>query len=323
MIESITNRCATAVEAAAYADFSGLFLVHLNTKLSDKVAYICLDLVGRSIFEYLAFSAITELWLQTAFQASPTISGHFQMSLVVRSLNRVTGCVSVLLSGMLSLYLLVDTNTLAHIEQTELLFRLQIFTEALCWAVSAGFVAICIKITSERIITSFATFPPNDALERVALQCQALLPMGVCALAYAVRSFFLLCRLTGETTLFTATTRFHPVWWVVFVWAPTLLVVLCALYSARRRDRSVLDTDENHVPLLGTPVPPPAEAFANFRRFADGNLLSPFGGGPPSPVRQQQSTPSSPSHNHHNNNNNSPSADAAAGNDNLGDYTVV
>ena len=226
------------MEAAAYADFAGLLAPIMGTNLSDKVAYICLDLAGRSIFEYLAFSAVTELWLQTAFQASPTISRHFQGALVLRSLNRVMGFMSVLLSGILTLYLLVNGDSLAQIEKTELLFRLQIFMEALCWAIGCGFVTMCIKITAERIHTSFATFPPNDAMERVALQCQALVPMGVCAISYAIRSFFLLCRLTGETPLFVATTRFNPVWWVAFVWAPTLLVVLCALYSARRRDRS-------------------------------------------------------------------------------------
>jgi len=280
-------RFATMLEAVAYADFAGLLSPLLGVmghdKLPAKVAYIFLDLLGRSVFEYLAFSAVTELWLQTAFQASPAMSQHFQGSLVVRSISRVMGCISVLLSGLLALYLLADTHSLDQIERTDLFFRLQIFMEALCWTVAAGFVVMCVKITSERIQISFATFPPNDALERTALTCQALVPMVVCSLTYAIRSVFLLFRLTGQTPFFTATTRFHPVWWVVFVWAPTFLVVICALYSARRRDRSVLDTDAQHVPLLGTPTPPPAEAFQNFRRFADG-VLSPF----TSPVRESR-----------------------------------
>mgnify|MGYP000532149720 CR=1 FL=1 len=299
-------------EAVAYSAFCGL-LSPLGHSLSDKMAYIFLDLVGRSICEYLAFSTITELWLQTALSASPATL-HLQSSLVVRSLNRALGAVSVVMSVVLAVYMVLDEDDLVKIEQTELLFRLQILMESLAWGLGAGFVVMIIKITAERIQTSFATFPPNGgALERLALQSQALVPMGVICSCYIVRSFFLLCRLAGQTPLFIATTRFHPIWWVCFVWGPTLLVVLMALYSARRRDRMTMDSDQHTIPLLGNPIAPPAEAFAHFRQsFAEG-MLSPFGSVAPSPVKESAAT----------NNSDGNHAAAASPGGNHGEYNLV
>lgn len=275
------QRCATVCEAAAYADFAGL-LSPLGENISDKYGYILLDLLGRSVFEMLAFSTITELWLQTALQASPLASEHFQGALLFRTLNRVVAVVSVLISGSLTIHMFFGLETLAQFERRTLSFRLQILMEAISWGVGAAFCAACIKLNQERITMNFQTFPPSNAIEGISLQCQALIPMIVCSACYALRSLFLLFRLVGESPIFVATARFHPVWWVAFVWAPTLLVVLMALYSARRRDRNILldpDSDptdpDNYAPLLPT-VPPPVEAFQNFRRFADG-IISPFG----------------------------------------------
>ena len=104
--------CATVSEAAAYADFTGV-LAFLGGNISDKVGYILLDLLGRSVFEMLAFSTITELWLQTALQASPVVSTHFQGSLLIRTLNRVVGVVSVLISLSLAIHMLLGPATLA------------------------------------------------------------------------------------------------------------------------------------------------------------------------------------------------------------------
>lgn len=272
--------CATVCETAAYADFAGL-LSPLGGNISDKVGYVLLDLLGRSVFEMLAFSTITELWLQTALQASPVVSSHFQGSLLVRTLNRVLCLISVLISGTLAFHMLFGFDTLVQFEKRTLIFRLQILMEAICWAVGAAFCVVCVQVNNERIQMNFATFPPSNAIEGISLQCQALVPMVVCAACYALRSLFLLCRLVGESPIFVATTRFHPVWWAAFVWAPTLVVVLMALYSARRRDRNILldrDADptnpDNYAPLLPS-VPPPIEAFQNFRRFTDG-IISPF-----------------------------------------------
>ena len=291
------DRCATVSEAAAYADFTGL-LSPLGGNLSDKIGYVLLDLLGRSVFEMLAFSTITELWLQTALQASPVVSSHFQGSLLIRTLNRVVAGVSVLISGTLALHMLWDSETLVQFEKRTLIFRLQILMEAIGWAVGAAFCVVCVQVNNERIQMSFSTFPPANAIEGISLQCQALVPMIVCAVCYGLRALFLLCRLVGESPIFVATARFHPVWWVFFVWAPTLVVVLMALYSARRRDRNILldrDSDptnpDNYAPLLPS-VPPPAEAFQNFRLFADG-IISPFGPSPAKASRQGSSQRSS------------------------------
>mgnify|MGYP005841007639 CR=1 FL=1 len=269
-------------EAAAYADFSGL-LEPLGNKLSDKIGYILLDLLGRSIFEYLAFCSVTELWLQTALQASPTVSPNMEGCLLIRTFNRVLAAVSILTSILLAGYLALDNRSLAKVESNELLFRIQILMESICWMASAAFVVMCVKVTFERIQMSFSTFSPANTLERVTLNAQALLPMVVCAFCYVVRSVFLFCRMIGKSPLFVSSSRFHLVWWICFVWGPTLLVVLMALYSGRRRDRIAPsfggragDEDDLNEPLLQSPIPPPAEAFQNFRRFADG-IVSPFG----------------------------------------------
>jgi hypothetical protein len=273
----------------------------VGTKLSDKIGYVLLDLAGRSVFEFLAFCSVTELWLETALQASPTnfTRQYLHGSLLIRTLNRVLGAVSVLMSTILAIYLLFmnTMDSLEQIEKTELLFRLQILMEALSWAAGAAFVFVCAQITKERIQMSLETFPPADYIERLSLQSQALAPMITCAFCYAVRSIFLLCRLTGETAIFIATTRFQPIWWVAFVWAPTWLVVASSLYAARRRDRSILldasgdplDPD-NSIPLLGQlgqpSIPPPAAAFRNFRLFSEGITTPSHSVGPSSPTKE-------------------------------------
>ncbi|CAB9505008.1 expressed unknown protein [Seminavis robusta] len=328
--------CATLSEAIAYADFAGLVAPIFGRAFSDKIGYILLDLAGRSIFEFLAFSSVTELWLQTSLQASPTtISRHYhQRSLLIRTLNRVLGGVSVLMSGILIVYLLLLTTgePIEKIEKSELLFRIQILMESLAWAVGAAFVLMCIQITKERIQISFATFPPADEAERINLQVQALAPMVVCASCYGLRAFFLFCRLVGaESAVFVATMRFHPVWWLFFVWAPTLLVVAAALYAARRRDRSALLDGgggdpllpDNHIPLLGQlgqpSVPPPAAAFQNFRRFAEGITTPSPSVGPSSPVK----TPQQSNDDDNNNNHQTSPLRTLDASSNLGDFTVV
>jgi hypothetical protein len=311
---------------------AGLVAPIVGTKLSDKIGYILLDLAGRSVFEFLAFCSVTELWLETALQASPTnfTRQYFHGSLLIRTLNRVLGAVSVLMSTVLAVYLLMNTkDSLEQFERTQLLFRLQILMESLSWAAGAAFVFLCAQITRERIQMSFETFPPADNLERLSLQSQALSPMVVCAFCYALRSVFLLCRLTGATAIFIATARFRPIWWVAFVWAPTLLVVASSLYAARRRDRSILldatgdplDPD-NNVPLLGQlgqpSVPPPAAAFQNFRLFAEGITTPSHSVGPSSPATKSSGRPPRPPSRDHR----SSSLDLA-GSDNLGDSTEV
>lgn len=315
-------RLATTFEAIAYTDLAGIF-PFINTimtrTVADKLVYICLDLLGRSIFEFISFTCITELWMQTALYASPTQSKYLQSSLLIQTLNRVLGAFAVLLSISLCVFLLMDTNhDLYYIEHNDLVFRLQLLMETLCWIVAAILVCVAVRITYERIQQHFDTFPPSTTKERYKLLGYAIGPMILCCFCYLIRSMFLACRLLWEKT-WDVTTRFGTTWWICFVWLPTLLVVTVALYSARRRDvasennNSSSNSDNNSTtglamgigsgwvesdhtePLLNnsTPsIPPPVEAFQNFRRFSAG-IISPFGNKSVISTSPTQTTPPS------------------------------
>eukprot|EP00541_Cyclophora_tenuis_P018784 CAMPEP_0116565962 /NCGR_PEP_ID=MMETSP0397-20121206/14183_1 /TAXON_ID=216820 /ORGANISM="Cyclophora tenuis, Strain ECT3854" /LENGTH=160 /DNA_ID=CAMNT_0004092781 /DNA_START=366 /DNA_END=848 /DNA_ORIENTATION=+ len=129
-------------------------------------------------------------------------------------------------------------------------------------------------MTCKRIM-NLSTFPQTLLRIRIRVLIQALLPMAICAMCYAIRSIWLLAQLTQSSPTVTAS-RKHLARWFWFVWFPTMVPTVTLLYSVRKRDPRI-NTESGDEPLLPSDPVPPAEAFISFRRFvAEADLLSPL-----------------------------------------------
>lgn len=252
---------ATSFEAVAYADLSTVLRFSSNRVYAEKIGYILLDVVGRSVFELLSFCTLTGIWLHTAIKSSPTmdVSRHRY-----RLLTPVFVFVTVLLvlaSATLSvvIFVLFGDDTLDRI-QTLPLSQIQTLLEAFAWGLNSLVVMECLIITSRRI-TALVT-----ALEwkkRLFLLSKAVLPMLVASLVYGSRCVWLVIVYFHSSSL-----RGTWAWWIGFMWCPTLMAVIVSLYSARKRDQHP-QSDELQQPLLA----PPTEAFQAFSMHRNGGDL--------------------------------------------------
>lgn len=259
-------------EALAYADLSGLLVFSKDPIFADKLAYVLLDVAGRSILELLAFCTVTAIWLKTAIESSPSVLwGSHQNSPfgILPALFLVMILFLVLASATLSVIALVlyQDDTLETIQELPW-SRAQTILEATAWGVHALVVIECLIVTSKRVLN---LIPTSQWTKRLSLLGKTVLPMLVASLAYATRCLWLLAILFGRHHEILA--RGTWAWWIGFEWLPTWLAVGVLLYSARKRDPQLLPSlvlggagEVLHEPLLFPSARPPAEAFMAFSR---------------------------------------------------------
>lgn len=266
------------VEFLSYADLCGFIRLADTRSRADRIGYVLSEVLGRSIFEFLSFSVVTALWFTTEAEARYVSTN--ERNLVVDSLPRVLliWCallVATSITQAWDLYDQVDDEDCCH--GSTLVFRGHTVVEGISWGIHALLAIVCINMTSKRIM-NLSTFPQTVLRLRLRIMIQTLLPMAICSVCYAIRAVWLMAQLTQSSPTVTAS-RKHMAWWFWFVWFPTLVPTVTLLYSARKRDPRVHDSESgNAVPLLVSTDPvPPAEAFVSFRRFAeDADLLSPL-----------------------------------------------
>jgi len=232
------------------------------------------------------------------------LSGLFKVMAVLIPLGSVL--LSFFLSASLLNERFCPHETLWELNRQSKLFRAQEIFEAICWGVQAGLVFCCIFTTACRVEMSLSTFRvAMPVWQRMVVRLQALGPMMACTACYVIRCAFLLVRVCAGQFPTMTSNGFNIMWWMTFEWAPTLIVVIVSLYSMRRRDpvpenrirmdamnttggvvddqyflsraavttgersNSMDENDELSSPLLKRPVPPPMEAFYNFRKISD------------------------------------------------------
>jgi hypothetical protein len=253
-----------SVEFIAYADVARAVPLSQNRDLADRLGYVLLEVVGRAIFEFLAFSVVTLLWFETAVSSSA--AERSQLERLVPLL--LIGTSAVL--SLVSLWQAIDI--LSRSEGSSFVYRFHLMVEGLCWGVHAAIAVVCARLTARRIFR-LSTLPPGGTLRRSLIFAKPLVPMLMCAICYALRSVWLIIRFLRLPKTSSIPDRFSAAWWIGFVWVPTFIPSIMLLYSARKRDPPA-EMEQAHAPLLPTPVPP-AEAFISFRRFQH-DLLSPL-----------------------------------------------
>ena len=251
---------AMFVEALSYADLCQIIDLSSNPLISERLGYILLDILGRSLLEVITFSVVTGLWLET----------------VERNHNRLVQTVLILPCATIVLVTAVlQSWTLLRSEQeVRWIYKLHCSVEAICWLLHCVAASACCFLTAKKIM-SLSTFPQFGASARIKILLKALLPMLLCSVCYGLRSG---CMLTYELESRTPTySRDSLFWWIGFSWLPTLIPSLMLLYSTRKRDVHLGDHhDTSIVPLLLSPPVPPAEAFINFQRLNLESFWSPM-----------------------------------------------
>lgn len=269
------------VEALAYADMAGIINLGKNQVQAEKVGHTLLDMIGRGIFEFIAFASVTVLWFRTTGEAQSvsTIQRNTTMVVVLPRLLVGTSCLLIFASVWEAGDALLHPETLLEYRKTSWVYRFHLLVEGLAWGIHGGTV-IAIIVTTAKTIERLSAFPQSGRLTRGALFGKPLLPMILCALCYLTRSLWLFVRLAR--LLHSGTFRpYNYDWWILFVWLPTLLPAAMVLYSARKRDASAHEHDtEGSAPCFsGLPTPvPPIEAFMSFRQVSNGDemLFSPI-----------------------------------------------
>lgn len=245
------------VQAVSYADLAGMIPLYANKDVSERVGYILLVIVGRSLLEVLTFSVVAALWLETV---GKTVNRSLQSALM--------SCAAILVSTSL----LQAFDMLNSEEELVWIYKLHSLVEAICWLLHCLVALVCCILTTRRIL-SLSTFPQFENSERVKILAKSLLPMLLCATCYGVRAGCLFAfELESRTPTYA---RESLAWWVGFTWIPTLIPSLMLLYSTRKRD-VLPDLGSASTPLLLSPPGPPAEAFISFQRLNPEALLSPF-----------------------------------------------
>jgi hypothetical protein len=273
------DRLAMTVETIAYADLARLLPLSHDRSMADKLGYVLLEVFGRSIFEYLAFSVVTVMWFKTAIEAR--FVNREEMNRFLTCLPKILLGWACLLVGI-SLLQAVDIISAGTIDPdgqykgSAWALRAHLLVEGLSWGFHAILAMLCVAITAKRIMY-LSTWPQSGVMTRLKIMTKALLPMILCALCYTTRSLWLIQQFAQMPSAPTHSAhRSHPGWWIGFVWIPTLLPSAMLLYSARKRDPMPSIGDESYSsPLLPTPVPP-AEAFISFQRFSEHGGDAPY-----------------------------------------------
>lgn len=272
------------VETIAYADLARLMPFSQNRVTADKLGYVLLEVIGRSIFEFLAYSVVTVMWFNTAVKAQ--FGNRDVVNFVLKWLPKGLFCwaallICVSLIQAMDILLHQTLGTDGQHQGSAWVLRSHLLIESLAWGFHACFAILCVAMTAKRIV-QLSAWSQSGTITRLRLMTKSLLPMTLCSICYAIRSICLILQLTAMPSTPTHSAhRSHPAWWIAFVWIPTLLPSTMLLYSARKRDPMSMRTsigDGSYVSsLLPTPVPP-AEAFISFQRFTEqnGDLLSPF-----------------------------------------------
>lgn len=279
------------LECVAYADLAGWISLGNNREDSAdpgvlfavKVGYVLLEVIGRAVFEFLAFSAVTFLWLETAKNDTsvhrPSWLSECSSAVILPRILFVTGGILCLVSIEEAIDMLTSSN-----KEALWLFRGHMLVESIAWGIQAVLAATCAWWTALRI-SRLSTLPQSDRWTTIQIVSKPLVPMVLCAICYSIRSIWLFCSFVTlpHTASHLANHRNSVAWWIGFCWMPTLLPSTMLLYSARKRDptpdQQFQRQHENarlaH-PLLPTPVPP-MEAFISFRKFRENHdLFSPL-----------------------------------------------
>lgn len=251
---------AMLVEAFSYADLCGMISLSSDPQISERLGYILLEIVGRSLLEVLTYSVVTALWLETV---GKNIGRLGQNALLVS-----WGAI------VLSTSSLQIVEMLRSEQDVEWTYQLHCFVEATCWLLHCMASVACCVFTTKRIV-SLSTFPQFSAGTRIKVLVKALLPMMLCSICYGLRSG---CLFVYELESRTPTySRESLLWWIGFSWVPTLIPSLMLLYSTRKRDIGMgYHQDSTSVPLLLSPPGPPAEAFVSFQRLNPESFWSPL-----------------------------------------------
>eukprot|EP00934_Nitzschia_sp_Nitz4_P002691 Nitzschia sp. Nitz4//scaffold289_size23394//15018//16307//NITZ4_008479-RA/size23394-augustus-gene-0.1-mRNA-1//1//CDS//3329545828//2681//frame0 len=250
---------ALSCQGAAYTGMLGYWPCRiLRPAMADKVAYLLLEVCGRTVLESLAYSVVTALWLQTAIDSHPAALwgmmrlpfGHLPAVFVLTMMAAVLASAAVAVASLL-LFPQLSRSDLPNLSLT----RIQLFLEASAWAAHSLVVLPCLVTTTRRVLA----LPQSlNWKKKYSLLAKAVLPMVIAAILHMLRSLCLFA------VIFHLVQRQTWLWYILFLWIPTALTVPVLLYSVRKRD--VLPPPDLQQPLL----PPPAEAFLAFSQHRQG-----------------------------------------------------
>lgn len=249
---------AMLVESLSYADLCRLLPLSDDPNLSERLGYVLLEVVGRSLLEVITYWVVTALWLDTIGKRVDTPAQKLFLG--------VCGTIILATSTIQAVEMIRSDQEILWI------YQLHCFVEASCWLLHFAAAVACCGLTTKRII-SLSTLPQFGPRARIKILVKALLPMLLCSTCYAIRSGWLYSyELQSRTPTYSRESLF---WWIGFTWIPTLVPSLMLLYSTRKRDIAADYHGSDNTPLLLSPPGPPAEAFVSFQRLNPDSLWSP------------------------------------------------
>lgn len=246
------------LECIAYADVAGIIALGRDPSHAVKVGYVLLEVIGRAIFEFLAFLTVTVLWFETAKDVSSSENSLDYLPRILIGAGVVL-CVASILEA-------VDMLTSSN--EASWVFRGHILLESVAWGVQSIAATVCTWLTAKRI-SRLSMLPQSNSWTRFKVVSKPLVPMVLCAICYTIRAVWLFCLFVTMPKTSSLADRYGMAWWIGFCWIPTFVPSTMLLYSARKRDPTPDQRDDQLAhPLLPTPVPP-AEAFISFRKFRE------------------------------------------------------
>ena len=271
--------CAMFFELLGYAEMVGMKL-STSDGTSPKVGYGFLEIFGRCLFEFGAFSIATVLWFLSIKSSragqgigSASSNDHFYQNGLFTKFYCLpaTMCVAFLIMFIHSTIVIVnltsdDSETLEDWKYNSKTHKYHLVGEGVFWTLHGILVLFCAWLMYRRLL-GLSSYQQLSVAQKTPILTRMLVTMLSCAICYIMRGimiFLARASLNRDDEDYENGAK----WWIAAMWVPTLFPSLLLLYTFRRIERgpSWIDgVDCETAELLPAPHPP-ALIWKQFRQ---------------------------------------------------------
>lgn len=264
------------IEALGYMNLADFIELNPDDIKREKIGYALNDIIGRGLLEFITFAVATSLWFQQTAQARAFVSERNPIFRIAPLLLLLIS-IGLLVCAIVELVSLLGKDSdasedLAHYKTRSKAHKWQLLMESCAWGINMILVLVCGYMIHMRI-ANLPTYAQVGSHARRNIITKMMFPMAFCALAYLLRSFWMLVDFLSIVYQPKVEFEMGERWWIGNMWIPTAIASIMTLYSIRKRDRSpdAIEGEEND--SLIPAAKPPAEAFLSFHKMVgDDNL---------------------------------------------------
>merc|ERR1719215_1951657 len=265
-----------------YAQMIGLNISYSDTQ-SEKLGYAFIEIFGRCLFEFGAFSVATVLWFLTikSSRAGQGIGGassndqqFYQQGLLCTKFYCLPATICIAFIG-LSIHSVVVCGNILSSKYDSLedwkyesnTHKKHLLSEGIFWILHGLTVFFCCKLMYARLL-GLASYQQLPVSQKTPILTRMLVTMLTCASCYIMRGVMLLL---ARASLDTSEDDYENgiLWWTLAMLIPSVFPSILLFYPFRRLERGpfwIEGINSETAELLPAPVPP-ALIWKRFKRI--------------------------------------------------------